>query len=399
MFPLLTLTGAPIARGQQHGSQQRARVLHSIASYARIFAYFRGMPWDAVQRAAEAYIPVLATRTPDLLDEMRGIAAGAGLALNEIVALNVRTELLAGAFGRGRHPDHMDVMRANIALGVPQHPVEPLATGAMRDALAECTTIAALPAAASGKTWLAQNWDWSGDQRAACVLLRISEPGAPDILTLTEAGIVGKIGINSAGLAVTLNILSSRLDGLQPAMAVHVLLRRLMACASIAEAVDVAQAMPCAASSCITLADAGGNAVALEITPAAVGELRPTDGVLTHTNHCVTAPALADASEPLATSSTHPRYDTASALLDAQRGAITRESLMNILRDESQGVMSICRQPDMRLHPCDRVESVAGVVMDIDERVMWVADDVPSRVAFAPLPVSEFQPQPKRPVT
>jgi hypothetical protein len=39
------------------------------------------------------------------------------------------------------------------------------------------------------------------------------------------------------------------------------------------------------------------------------------------------------------------------------------------------------------LAPDARVESVAGVLMNVNARCMWVADNVPSKVAFDPVPV------------
>ena len=63
---------------------------------------------------------------------------------------------------------------------LPREPGEPdLAAPATQDD-GECTTAAATGAAtAGGATLLAQTWDWQGDQRAACVLLRVRAPASP----------------------------------------------------------------------------------------------------------------------------------------------------------------------------------------------------------------------------
>jgi hypothetical protein len=42
---------------------------------------------------------------------------------------------------------------------------------------------------------------------------------------------------------------------------------------------------------------------------------------------------------------------------------------------------------DPALAPEVRIETVAGVAMDLTEGVMWVAPDVPARVAFAAVPL------------
>ena len=54
---------------------------------------------------------------------------------------------------------------------------------------------------------LAQNWDWHPDLSASTVIW-IVEHDDSWFATLTEAGILAKIGLNDAGLGVCLNILA-----------------------------------------------------------------------------------------------------------------------------------------------------------------------------------------------
>lgn len=372
MFPILTLTGPPDERGRHYGTHAAAQIRHSIASYARLFAYRRGVDWATIQAEAQTYVPVLEDAAPDLFAEMCGIAEGAGRALSEIVALNARTELLAGATRAGAHPDYARATAQNRARGVPDH--------------SECTTVAALPqATARGDTLLAQTWDWNGDQRDACVVLRIQAAGHSDILTLTEAGMLAKIGLNSAGLGVCLNILRSQADGQSPGMPVHVLLRRILQMPGVAEALAEAHRVPAAASSCITVGDSTGQALSLEITPGGIGQIEPQDGVLVHTNHCVAAETRAGECAIDPASSTIPRYNRATELLIPRRGRIDTATLMDVLRDRHGAPNCICRRPDARLHPAERAESVAGIVLDLPARVMHIAPGVPCDVDFTPV--------------
>ncbi len=372
----------------QHGRAAAGRVAHSVASYARLFAYYRGHSWAEMQQRATAYLPLLETHAPELLDEMRGIAAGAGRAFEEILALNVRTELLAGALVSSQHPGFDAAMAANRADRVPQH-IDPASGGASGGVISECTTVAALPeASADGHTWLAQNWDWNGDQRPACIVLRIAQSGRPNVLTMTEAGIVGKIGINDAGVAVALNILSSRLDGREPGMPVHVLLRLMMEAESLEAARALTRLAQAGGSSCITIADARGSAVCLELTPGGVGELHPVDGLLAHSNHCLCADTQPFANAIPAKSSTVRRHSRAGKLLHDMRGHIESVTLQSLLRDRDGGPMAICRYPDMSLHVVERVESVCGVVMDAHSRVMHLSPDIPECAPFEAITVS-----------
>jgi isopenicillin-N N-acyltransferase-like protein len=386
-FPALTVTGAPYECGVLHGRTFADRVRRSIASYARMFAYYRALDWPEMQRRAAAFLPLLADVAPHLLEEMRGIAAGAGVAFEEILALNTRTELLAGSSFALRHPDFDATMARNRGFGVPMHPPEDgVAAG---EGPNECTTLAAQPSATrDGRIWLAQNWDWIVEQRDACVLLRVRQPGRPDLLTMTEAGIVGKIGLNDAGVAVCMNILASQLDGRAPGMPIHVLLRLMLESDGYDAAVARAVAPASGASSCVTVAGADGRVVSLEITPGGVGELHPVDGVLVHANHCVCERTAPLAAPITGTSSTLPRFARATALLDAARGRIDRAALQRMLRDRDGDRNAICRFADPTLHPVERVEAVCGIVMDVAGGVMHIASDAPARAEFEAVTIS-----------
>lgn len=386
MFPIITLTGPPYQRGQQYAQQAAPQITHSIASYALLFAHDRGLAWAAAQHLAATYVPILAERAPHLLEEMRGIADTLNVHLNEIVALNARTELLAGDF-YSRSPNYAAAQAANIQQGVPQIPNLP-----QRTPRTECTTVVALPDATRiGNTLLAQTWDWVKIQRAACVVLRIIPETStqPTILTLTEAGIVGKIGLNSSGLGVALNILSSLDDGEQPDLPIHVLLRLVMEHQSVASALELLRTQRGAASSCITLADADGQAACVELTPQTTQVIAPEDSLLAHTNHCLTDATRANMRPVALVSSTEPRYDRAVALLQQQHGQIDVDTMMDLLRDEYDAPRCICRTADPSLHPADQVETVAAVVMDVPQHMMYIAADRPCATDFVPVLVIE----------
>ncbi|WP_322820549.1 C45 family peptidase [Chloroflexus sp.] len=385
MFPLVTITGEPFERGQQYGAATAALIRHSIASYARLFAYRRGMDWAEVQQAALAYEPLLHDIAPDLLTEMRGIAMGAGRTLAEIIALNVRTELLTGVGVGFHHPEAAAALARNRAAGVPQHQEQLPPTPATSSDDGECTTAAATsPATANGGVWLAQTWDWQGDQRTACVLLRVSGPDTPSLLTLTEAGMVAKIGLNEAGIAVGLNLLRSRTDGQQQGMPVHVLLRQILQSTDTATAQRLTRHIPAAGSSCITLASADGELVALELTPTGIAEIPAQEGLLAHANHCLDGETAAGECPLEPTSTTRERYGRAWELLHAAAGQIDLDVLQTILRDHDGAPRCICRHPDPHVAAVDRNESVCGVIIDLHRRTMHVAANIPCQAPFVP---------------
>lgn len=368
MFPTIEVAGSAFERGRQHGVQARQRVGRSIATYARLFAYC-GMDWRQAQQRAAPYRDVIGDFDAALLEEIEGIAAGSGRDTDEILALNSRTEILPPSYPGDPAPQWKAASERNLGAGVPDW--------------GECTALA-VPrgASATGGTLLAQNWDWLGRQRGALILLRATEDDGTAILTLTEAGMLAKIGLNSHGFGVCLNILRSKDDGSHPGVPVHVLLRALLRHRSAADAIAFAGRLSFGGSSNVHCADVAGDCAGLECSPRGLYVVRGEGATLCHTNHylCVEPQGFENA---LATSlSTRPRLARANALV----AGIPRPSLADvqrILRDESDGYLSICRRPDPALAPELCIESVAGVIMELDRRVMHVAPDVPSTTEFS----------------
>jgi isopenicillin-N N-acyltransferase-like protein len=378
MFPLIEISGTARERGQQHGREARSRIGRSIATYAQLFAYC-GIDWQGAQRLGGAYREVIGDLDPALLAEIEGIASGAGRPVDEILALNARTEILPPSYPGEPHPDKNRIAAANVKLGVPDW--------------GECTSVAVKPGeSATGTTLLAQNWDWLGAQRAALVLLRVRGAGGASCLTLTEAGMLAKIGFNQRGFGVCLNILRSSDDGSHPGVPVHVLLRALLARDSVADAIEFAAKLSFGASSNVLCADASGDSAALEFSPRGLEVVRGAGAALCHTNHFL-APAAAMHQASLAPSlSTYPRLERITALTGAHKGKFSPADLQRMLRDESDGYLSICRRPDPSFAPEVCIETVASVVMDLGERVMHVAPDLPSRVDFVPVALGESVP-------
>lgn len=88
--------------GLAHGKEAAAEVSGSIAFYAGLFARDAKLDWAGVRTiTTRDFKPVIAVHWPDFLAEMHGIAVGAGVPLEDIIALNVRTEIAFGLFSDG----------------------------------------------------------------------------------------------------------------------------------------------------------------------------------------------------------------------------------------------------------------------------------------------------------
>lgn len=353
--PIVVGEGEAFARGLHLGRTVGERVGRTVAAYMTLFERRAGLARERVLAEAERFIPAIASYAPDLLEEMRGIAAGAGHDLREIVAINARTELM---------------------YGLPARP--------------ECTSIAVAPqASADGHVRVAQNWDWYAALAGTTVLWVARRDDGPDVLTFAEAGLVGKIGVNAAGLALCVNLLTSDSDNPGPAVPMHVILRHVLDQAgSVEEAIALIAAAPRCTSCNHLLADRAGSIADVEATPAGQSVLRSRDGVLTHTNHCADARLFARDRLAREYPETIARGARAAAL--ATERPIDEAGLRTILSDHATAPDAICRHVREELPAEEREESVASLIIDLTAGAIDLADGPPCAHPYRHLSIADY---------
>ncbi len=273
---VVTTATAPGERGREFGRARAAGVRECWDAYLRFFEGDGLFDRAAVEGWGGEALSAISAWAPELGEEIEGIAAGAGIAPEAVGALNARTELLA------------QVARARRSGG----------------GRGECSVLVALEAA-GGRPLGVQTWDWHEELSATWLVWGFETAAGMRVQTLTEAGILGKVGVNSAGLAVLLNVLHHADDALVPlGVPIHVLLRRILAEAeTIFDAQKLIASAPMAASSAVTLiaAEAGEEtALTAELRPgAAPGYVLPdAAGILVHTNHFLSPAAVPADLEP-----------------------------------------------------------------------------------------------------
>lgn len=251
---------------------------------------------------------------------MRGIADGAGVDFNDILALNVRTEIAYGMYSDG------------------------------------CTAFAWKT---NDSSFLAQNWDWSHEQHQNIIQADISQLGKPKISMMTEGGIVGKIGLNSAGVGVTLNAIRALGVSFEK-MPVHLALRTVLNSNTAEEAANALRSAGVAAAAHIQIADTNTGTVGFECTSADIVELAmDSNGVCTHSNHLIREHKIKDKTflpdSPL-------RLERIGELIKATANP-TLESLMELLKDEQNYPTAINRAQTEK----SSIETLFSVVMDLSK--------------------------------
>jgi isopenicillin-N N-acyltransferase-like protein len=356
-YPTIRVSGGPRERGRAYGEQAADRIGRSIEIYREVFAHYAGWQWPQVTEHAERFSEPIAAAHPSYVEEMEAIAAGAGVEFADVLAINVRTELMFSAVAR--------------------------------QAALECTSFAALPqATADGHVLLAQNWDWKPKTTETVVVLEVSRDDGPDFVTVVEAGLLAKSGMNEAGIGVVTNALISDADAGEPALPYHVILRAILDAENLPGALDAVTRHPRSSAANYLVGHRDGLAVDIEAAPGDYSRVWlefPTDGLVHHTNHFVCeTQGLKDVTRWYGPDSPF-RYERARQLLHAARGRISTETAAELFADHSCHPLGICKHGNLEQPEIERSVTVVSCIYDLTASQLRLADGFPCEQPYRTL--------------
>jgi isopenicillin-N N-acyltransferase like protein len=367
-YPHVRVAGTADQRGEQYGEQARERVHRSVGAYREVFAAVAGWDWDKVRREAARFEAPIADYRPHLLAEVRGIARGAGLDFLDVLAINVRTEVMFAAKAR---------------------------QAAATARPGECSAFAVAPAPGRiGPALVGQNWDWLPHAADTVVVLEARQDDAPDFVTVVEAGLLAKTGMNSSGLGLVTNALVTADDIGEPGLPYHVLLRAILDCENVSDAITALQAGFRSSSANYLLAHRDGVAVDIEASPGDFERLYflypgSEDGILLHTNHFLADRfARRDVSVWVMPDSPVRLQRLRAGVQAAPDHSLAAFEML--LSDHANYPSGVCCHLDPRFAPADQGMTVASVMMDLSAQVMRISDGNPCTTPYRELDYSGF---------
>jgi isopenicillin-N N-acyltransferase-like protein len=338
--PLIETTGGPRERGRLHGEAAREEIARSLAFYREAFGVATGLDWAGVVAKARRWRPIVAEAAPHLLEEVDGIAEGAGATPDDILALNARGEIVRS----------YDSEFTAMADG--------------------CSSYALLPeATADQHVYCGQNWDWRIGMADTTVLLRIVQPPRPTVIMQVEAGQVGRHGVNSAGIALNGNGLDGRF-GTPPGLPQPFLRRLILDSDNYYDALRTPFAVHQHIASNLLITHRDGFAIDVESTPESHRWGYPEEGVLVHVNHYQYGipPSLESTYRPSSPDSLY-RLPRIEAGLRHARDASGAGGVPKVVKDTMADHFgfphAVCEHPDDRLEPVYRGQTVMHSLVDL----------------------------------
>jgi isopenicillin-N N-acyltransferase-like protein len=350
-FPLLEAAGTPRELGRQHGEQCR-RQLRAFLDYLRAALK---LSTAEITRRALLFLPLFDRHCPHLVEEMEGLAEGAGLPLAQALAVQVRGEM--GLLKEGPDPRE------------------------------GCTTfVISGRGTASGQILIGQNSDMDPEIEPCSYVLRLRPQGKPPMLMWTFGGQIGYHGMNGAGVAHFANALG----GGPPwkfALPHYPVKRMMLERQTLAEVFDLLRSAPVCSSGNYVLCDGAGRIANVELTPEGFSVIEDTGaGFITHTNHFLCSPHDCPANRQASVPDSFPRLERIRMLVAAKFGSITADDMKSFLADHSGQPTSICRHahdgPD---HPSvsARGRTVASLIAEPAAGRLHVSRGNPCRNGYS----------------
>jgi isopenicillin-N N-acyltransferase-like protein len=343
----IELSGTHAAMGEAFGEAFRAEIAQLYAlrleNALRQATQYGGRATSEADllRLARACLAASERFDPRGTAELRGIARGARLSDERVLAMNGLTDL-----------------RDGLAWG----DLDEVGAGG-------CTAlIVQRDATADGRPRLAQSWDLASDNAPFVVFVARHPSDGPRTWSLTTVGCQSLMSFNEHGLALGTTNLRTRDAGVGvPYLG---LIHRALEERSAEAAARVIAGAPRAGAHSYLALDRAGAGRVLECTGKLAHELVVARGSHVHTNHCQVAAHIAlEADTPR--KSSEARLARMRELLAARAGQIDSALLRDAYADAAGGTLAICRRD------YDGISTNAATVITPETGELWGCAGVP----------------------
>ena len=326
---VIDLTGAPYDRGRVHGERARTLIHDGIVAWREAL----GSKHEDVDAylarflGETDFVRSIERHTPQVLEEVHGIADGAGVDRQTIYAFQLMDE------------EWCFEQRERQGAGRAHH----------------CTSVGVM--AEGARPLVAMNLDLPAHVAGTQVVLRIHGDGdEPSVLALAVAGRAADTGCNETGVAVVVNALGD-VPSAAVGLPVVFVIRGILAQGSLAAARDFVERVPHASGQNYLMGDPEGICD-LECSSEGAIEYAP-DSPIVHTNHAL-APAPGARSAVESTASSRDRLGFVEAALGSGAAdPITWNDVGAALGDRT---VPVCRVPTA----ADPWITFGTVIMELD---------------------------------
>lgn len=266
---MLEVAGSFYEMGAQH-AQKYSDAIHEFTedriqlSMGNLWTG-RNISRERVMQLAEACVAEHEAYSPELMNELRGMADVTGVSLGGLIINNGFTDFIDVVYSIGEEST--------------AHQPEQVAD--------DCTAfLVSNERAEGGQGMFGQTWDMHATATPHVILLHGKPDNAPNFLAFTITGCVGMIGMNEHGIAIGINNLMGG-DG-QIGVTWNFVVRKALMQDTLEDALACITEAKLAGAHNFMLMDKHGQGYNVEAMSTNHTVTALTENVLVHTNHCLT---------------------------------------------------------------------------------------------------------------
>jgi len=335
------ISGAPLERGKEYGTQLKGRIGEFVEYLLGEFGEPENSDDDLLAHS-EKYIPFIKDYSAEIYDELRGIAKGSGRKLEEIVMLTLHEE------------------RRSFS-----------------ELAQSCTTFAVTGRGTKdGSNLMGQTWDITPDlcENADPFLLEVEREAGPDFISYTYPGMMAGAGLNDEGIAINWNSVP-RLS-FDYGVPTYVIIESVLNQDKIGDAISTV--LQAKRAGCFNFVIGGEEEIySIEATPEGSETIYSRKSI-GHANHYVSDKFRfeqnLDQAGGRASASSTVRHNRINRLMEENWGEIDLELLQEFTRDHVNFPQSICRHPEPTGEDEQGYISCATWIMNSDKKEWWIAN-------------------------
>jgi isopenicillin-N N-acyltransferase-like protein len=338
MIPLVETGGTPYEIGLDVGRAMADRIWAAVQTTRADIARVSN---PGVIATIESYLTASQLAVPDLIEELRGTADGAGVSLIELFVMNAAAELNQ-------------------------------ATGHFEES---CTVVGITQSGTSnGHVLLAHNEDATAGWGDYAYLVKVEPIDGPGFAAFTYAGLLLHQGVNATGIGSVGNALYAK--DARPGVPKLFAYRRIMGQTTIEGAIRAATSDQRAFGNNHLIANADGDIYDIEVTGGGWVMHHAGNSFLAHANHLVAA-ELADLDRDEDLLNSRLRQQRVERLVELNWGEIDACRLTEIVSDHANYPGSVCKhhEPESDL----KYGTIGSVVIDVTDRVLRACSGNPCR--------------------
>lgn len=329
------LTGETnFAIGKMHGNLLSDTIRKNIDFYLKSF----NQPEEVIHTLADYFGSKISAFSRDYDEEIKGIAEGAQIPIWQAYMLNARSEIFSTFIQQGQN-----------------------------QGITECTLLF-FPETSI----MAENWDWALEISNQTFIFEISKGNQKPILTLSEAGILAKIGLSSFGFGIGMNYLAPAEK--PKGVPIHIVIRSALDQTSFADARKVFQQFGQGISGNVCLGNSDGQYVGFEFDGVNTYEILPTtlNKYYCHTNHYLgKEDPNKNTTLDTATTSTAIRFLQAEKIVQGFPTSVDENTARTVLSNHDHPKFPIL-VPQTKSDSLGEIGTIASIILSLKEKKMSV---------------------------